>query len=101
MICKVDGSALETVSAEEREQILQMHELQSQNPYDRQQLAVARRNMIVGGFWLFGGLAVTVAALSAAASSPGGGSYVVAWGAILFGGLQFFRGVAGWMAVKK
>ena len=26
-------------------------------------------------------------------SSSGGGGYVIFWGAILFGGIQFFRGV--------
>ena len=101
MVCKVDGAALEGVSRQEREKILQMQAIQSQNPYDRHERGVARRNMIVGGFWLFGGLAITIGTLSSAAHNPGGGSYVVAWGAIIFGGLQFFRGLAGWLAVKK
>ncbi|MCW0218846.1 MAG: hypothetical protein OJI67_11040 [Prosthecobacter sp.] len=50
----------------------------------------AQRDMTVGGLWFFGGLAVTVFTYL---SSAGGGTYVVAWGAILFGGIQFFRGV--------
>jgi hypothetical protein len=50
------------------------------------------RNMIFGALWCFGGIVVTALTLSAA-SATGGGMYVVAWGAILFGVAQFFRGV--------
>lgn len=50
------------------------------------------KNMLYGALWCVGGLVVTVWTYSAAASS-GGGTYVVAWGAILFGAIQFFRGV--------
>ena len=50
----------------------------------------ANHDMMVGGLWFFGGLAVTSFTFLAAS---GGGSYMVAWGAILFGGIQFFRGV--------
>jgi hypothetical protein len=53
--------------------------------------AAANRNMLVGGLWCVGGIVVSVATYSAASS--GGGSYVVAWGAIIFGGIQFFRGL--------
>jgi hypothetical protein len=54
--------------------------------------AMANRNMLVGGLWCVGGILVTGYTL-AASSGPGGGTYVVAWGAILFGGIQFFRGL--------
>lgn len=50
------------------------------------------RDLVVGGLWLFGGLIVTGVTYSSA--SNGGGSYVVAWGAILFGGIQFLKGLA-------
>jgi|GEM_PF-4327022 len=40
------------------------------------------------------GCAVTFFSYQAAASSSTGGTYVVAWGAIIFGGLQFLRGLA-------
>jgi len=46
--------------------------------------------MIIGGLFCIGGIAVTALTYSAAA---GGGTYVVTWGAILFGGFRFFRGV--------
>jgi hypothetical protein len=53
-----------------------------------------RKNMLYGALWCIGGTAVTAATYQAAATSPGGGHYVVAWGAILFGAIQFFRGLA-------
>jgi hypothetical protein len=47
--------------------------------------------MISGALWCIGGIAVTAITYQAAS---GGGTYVVAWGAILFGAIQFFRGLA-------
>jgi len=52
----------------------------------------ARTNVRHGGYWLVGGVLVT--ALTYLVASPGE-SYVVAWGAILFGGIQFLRGLGG------
>jgi hypothetical protein len=49
------------------------------------------KDVMQGGLWLAGGLVVTALTYS---SASGGGSYVVAWGAIIFGGIQFFRGLA-------
>ena len=51
------------------------------------------RNMAIGGVICLIGILVTVGTYSAAASSRGGGHYVVAWGAILFGGIQFLKGL--------
>jgi len=51
----------------------------------------AEKNMLYGGLWCVGGILVTAATFSAAS---GGGSYVVAWGAIIFGAIQFLRGVS-------
>jgi len=42
-----------------------------------------------GLFWFVGGILVTAVSFAAAA---GGGSYVLAWGAIIFGIMQFFKG---------
>jgi POT family proton-dependent oligopeptide transporter len=50
------------------------------------------RQMIVGAAWAIGGLLVTVLSYSA---TEGGGRYVVAYGAILYGVVTFFRGLAG------
>ncbi|MEQ8786429.1 MAG: hypothetical protein RIC55_09020 [Pirellulaceae bacterium] len=49
------------------------------------------RNMGIGALWCIGGIAVTAITFSMA--SEGGGSYIVTWGAILFGGIQFLRGL--------
>ncbi len=50
----------------------------------------AKKDVLWGGVWFFGGIIVTFLTYSAAS---GGGSYVVAWGAIVFGGIQFFKGL--------
>lgn len=49
-----------------------------------------RKNMLQGALWCLGGIVVTAATYSAASA---GGTYMVAWGAIIFGAIQFFRGV--------
>lgn len=49
-----------------------------------------QKDMLYGALWCIGGIVVTVATMSAAS---GGGTYVVAWGAIVFGAIQFFRGL--------
>jgi hypothetical protein len=51
-----------------------------------------RKNMLYGALWCIGGIVVTALSFQAAANA-GGGKYVLAWGAILFGGIQFFRGM--------
>jgi hypothetical protein len=45
-----------------------------------------------GMLWCIGGIVVTAMTFSLAASS-GGGIFIIAWGAILFGGLQFLQGL--------
>jgi len=55
--------------------------------------AAGQKNMIYGACWCIGGLAVTLLSL-AAASGPGGGRFIMAWGAIIFGAIQFFKGAA-------
>ena len=49
------------------------------------------KNMVVGALWCVGGIAVT--ALTYQMASGSGGHYVVAWGAVVFGGLQCVRGL--------
>lgn len=49
-----------------------------------------RKNMIYGALWCIGGTVVTVVTMQAAS---GGGTYVVCWGAILFGAIQFIQGL--------
>ena len=62
---------------------------QLQRAIDDAQRGQGKRNMLFGGLWLFGGLAVTIGTMMGNA----GGKIFFAWGAIVFGGLQFFRGV--------
>jgi hypothetical protein len=50
-----------------------------------------QRNMLIGGLVCVVGLIVTIVTYSNAVA--GGGTYVVAWGAILFGAVQFFQGI--------
>jgi len=50
----------------------------------------ANKNMIYGALWCVGGIIVTVVTYSGAS---GGGTFVVAWGAILFGAIQFINGL--------
>jgi hypothetical protein len=47
------------------------------------------KNMFFGALWFLGGLIVTVLTFTAA---QGGGRYVIAWGAVVFGAIQFIRG---------
>jgi hypothetical protein len=48
--------------------------------------------MLVGLLFLVGGIAITAFTYKSAVSS-GGGRYIVAHGPILFGAVQFLRGV--------
>lgn len=54
----------------------------------------AMRNMAIGGVICVIGLVITIGSYSAASSSPTGGSYTIAWGAVIFGGFQFFKGMS-------
>ena len=48
------------------------------------------RNMAIGGVICIIGILVTAVTYGAAS---GGGHYVIAWGAIVFGGFQFLKGL--------
>lgn len=52
------------------------------------------RNMLYGALWTIGGLALTGFSYMSATGSPGGGRYIVAYGAIVGGIVQFIRGLA-------
>lgn len=52
-----------------------------------------QKNMLFGALWCIGGIAVTALTYQAAAGG-GGGKYIIAWGAIVFGAIQFIRGLA-------
>ena len=63
------------------------------DPYRSALRAAAIKNMGIGGLFFVGGSAVTVFSYEAATENPHGGSYVMAWGAILFGGIQLVKGI--------
>jgi hypothetical protein len=50
-----------------------------------------RRNILLGSIFFLGGLIVTIWTFSSALLY--GGSYYIAWGAVLFGGMQLARGI--------
>lgn len=50
----------------------------------------AKKSMLYGALWCVGGVIVTVGTLALA---KGGGSFIVAWGAIIFGAIQFIKGL--------
>ncbi len=55
-------------------------------------LVVARRNLVSGAICCIVGIVVT-GFTYLASSNAGGGTVIIAWGAILFGGLQLTRGL--------
>lgn len=63
---------------------------------DQAKNEAANKNMLYGALWCIGGLLVTALTYSTASD---GGTYVVAWGAVVFGAIQFFKGV--WQKVSK
>ncbi len=60
--------------------------------------AAGRKNMLYGALWLIGGIVVTVVSYSAAS---GGGTYLITWGAIIFGGFQFVQGLYQYMTASE
>lgn len=52
------------------------------------------KSMTQGVLWLIGGVAVTGLTYIVAAGRPTGGHYIIAYGAIIFGIVQFWRGRA-------
>jgi hypothetical protein len=56
--------------------------------YNESTLKSARkRKIIIGALWFVGGIVITIVTYSQA-KSEGGGSYLIAWGAIIYGFLQ-------------
>jgi hypothetical protein len=88
-----ESQATQYVSEIERE----LQQFQN-SPSGRAQMASKyKRHMLYGVLWAGGGTAVTLYTLNAAS---GGGTYVVAWGAIIFGVVDFFRGLIGYMKYR-
>ena len=58
--------------------------------YKEEEKKAGRSNMLFGALWCIGGIIATVMSYNAAS---GGGTYIVAWGAVLYGAVQFIKGV--------
>lgn len=69
-------------------------EASQDSPVENPRRASGEKLMIQGIIWFVGGSAVTLFSYLSAASSPYGGHYIIAYGAIIFGIAQFFRGRA-------
>ncbi len=63
--------------------------------------AIGKKNLVRGLLWLVGGILVTAVTYSMAASSSTGGTYFVAWGAIIFGGIQFVKGLISYLSAAS
>lgn len=59
--------------------------------------AHASKMMVVGGILCLVGIVITVATHDAAEQN-GGGTYVIAYGPMIIGGIRFFQGLFGMMA---
>lgn len=55
--------------------------------------AIGAKNATWGAIWCIAGIVITAVTFQAASSSHGGGTYFVAYGAIIFGAIQFFKGM--------
>lgn len=64
-------------------------------PSDNPARTAADKRMLYGGLVCLGGILVTVFSYIGAATSRTGGTYIIAWGAILFGAIRFFQGLKG------
>ena len=59
------------------------------------------RAMLVGLAMVVAGLAITAVTFALASMQEGGGHYFITWGLVVFGGINFFRGLAGWIGNRK
>jgi len=75
----------------------QLEQYRRSPAYRREMAAKNSRLMVAGLVWAGIGTVVTIGTFLSAASKPGGGTYIVAWGAILFGLVDFVRGFCGWL----
>jgi hypothetical protein len=55
------------------------------------------RQMLIGAAMFVVGVIITVGSYSMAASSAGGGRYLITYGPIIFGAIRFVQGGVGWL----
>ena len=82
-------NSLPTYSEISNEESHKLEKLRRDQMFQRQALEKkqANKDVLFGGLWFVGGLAVTLVSV---ASGKGG---FIAYGAVIFGGIQFFRGL--------
>jgi hypothetical protein len=97
---RTPGSAPAVVAARQRPAMAQKNiqrtgrrRSSSAGDYRRRQRAIGARNMGVGALLFVVGSAITFFSYEAASSSSHGGPFILAWGAIIFGGIRFVMGV--------
>lgn len=61
----------------------------------------ASKQIWIGGLICIVGIVVTVVSYAMAAEGAGGGRYVVAWGAVIFGAIRLIRGIVGWAKASE
>ena len=55
------------------------------------------RAMLIGAGMVALGLGITVGSVALASMGNGGGYYFITWGLVIFGAINFFRGLMGWL----
>jgi hypothetical protein len=98
IVANVVGRGFTEVQAETLvQQIEQAIAAARERPEVRQVLAAKyKRSMFVGAAWAAGGGVLTLVTCQMAAAR-GGGMYVITWGPMVFGAIQFVRGLSGWL----
>jgi hypothetical protein len=66
---------------------------------EKQKRVQGKKSMLFGALWCIGGTVVTVATYISAASE--GGTYVITYGAIVIGAIQFFQGLFHYVTTKS
>jgi hypothetical protein len=79
----------ETVPGISPEIVRRMPRRRSPNPSSQFQRSIAARNMGIGAISFFTGVGITFFSYEMTSASATGGVFVVAWGAVLFGGVRF------------
>jgi hypothetical protein len=69
-------------------QLREPAQVADEQPADNSLDATNKSRMIRGGVWCIGGILIT--GLTYATAAPGG-TYIIAWGAIIFGAMRFFQ----------
>lgn len=68
-------------------------DLPSSFDYEAERRAAKARNIVIGLVLL--GIGIVVTAVTYGSASRGGGTYIVAWGPMVFGAIRLFKGLAG------